>query len=79
MKLFIHGDETLSMETEQEDRTLLIIMALSILGLIDSLYLAYLHSLVAGGGGCPTQDLPGLDCGEVLASEQAELLGIPVA
>ncbi|MCS5659951.1 MAG: vitamin K epoxide reductase family protein [Dehalococcoidia bacterium] len=67
------------METEQEDRSLLIIMALSILGLIDSLYLTYLHSLVAGGGGCPTQNLPGLDCGEVLTSEQAELLGIPVA
>ena len=79
MKLFIHGDEPLSMETEQEDRSLLIIMALSILGLIDSLYLTYLHSLVAGGGGCPTQNLPGLDCGEVLTSEQAELLGIPVA
>ncbi len=79
MKLFIHGDGPLSMETEQEDRSLLIIMALSLLGLIDSLYLTYLHSLVAGGGGCPTQNLPGLDCGEVLASEQAELLGIPVA
>ena len=79
VKLFILGGEPLSMETEQEDRSLLIIMALSILGLIDSLYLTYLHSLVAGGGGCPTQNLPGLDCGEVLPSEQAELLGIPVA
>ena len=79
VKLFILGGEPLSMETEQEDRSLLIIMALSILGLIDSLYLTYLHSLVAGGGGCPTQNLPGLDCGEVLTSEQAELLGIPVA
>ncbi len=67
------------MDTEPEDRALLTIMALSVLGLIDSLYLTYLHHLVAGGGGCPTQNLPGLDCGEVLASEQAELLGIPVA
>ena len=69
----------MNMETEQEDRALLTIMALSILGLIDSLYLTYLHHLVAEGGGCPTQYLPGLDCGEVLASDQSELLGIPVA
>ena len=79
VKLFIHGGEPLNMDTEPEDRALLTIMALSVLGLIDSLYLTYLHHLVAGGGGCPTQNLPGLDCGEVLASEQAELLGIPVA
>ena len=69
----------MNMDTESEDRTLMTIMVLSVLGLIDSLYLTYLHSLVAGGGGCPTQYLPGLDCGEVLASEQAELLGLPVA
>ena len=67
------------MDTESEDRTLMTIMVLSVLGLIDSLYLTYLHHLVSEGGGCPTQNLPGLDCGEVLASEQAELLGIPVA
>ena len=67
------------MDTGQEDRTLTTIMVLSVLGLIDSLYLAYLHHLVAGGGGCPTQNLPGLDCGEVLASQQAEWLGLPVA
>ncbi len=67
------------MDTEQEDRTLTIIMILSIIGLIDSIYLSYLHHLVAGGGGCPTQDLPGLDCGEVLTSDQAVLFGIPVA
>ena len=67
------------MDTEQEDRTLTIIMILSIIGLIDSIYLSYLHHLVAGGGGCPTQDLPGLDCGVVLASDQAKLVGIPVA
>ena len=69
----------MNMDTESEDRTLMTIMALSVLGLIDSLYLTYLHHLVSEGGGCPTQNLPGLDCGEVLASEQAELLGIPVA
>ena len=69
----------MNMDTESEDRTLMTIMVLSVLGLIDSLYLTYLHSLVAEGGGCPTQNLPGLDCGEVLASEQAELLGLPVA
>lgn len=69
----------MNMDTEPEDRALLTIMALSVLGLIDSLYLTYLHHLVAGGGGCPTQNLPGLDCGKVLASEQAEWLGIPVA
>ena len=67
------------METEREDRTLTIIMILSIIGLIDSIYLSYLHHLVAGGGGCPTQDLPGLDCGIALASEQAKFFGIPVA
>ena len=67
------------MDTESEDRTLMAIMVLSVLGLVDSLYLTYLHHLVSEGGGCPTQNLPGLDCGEVLASEQAELLGFPVA
>lgn len=67
------------MEAEKEDRALTIIMILSLIGLIDSIYLSYLHHLVAGGGGCPTQDLPGLDCGIVLASPQAKLLGIPVA
>jgi uncharacterized membrane protein len=79
VKLFIHGGEPLNMDTESEDRSLMAIMVLSVLGLIDSLYLTYLHHLVSEGGGCPTQNLPGLDCGEVLASEQAELLGIPVA
>ncbi len=69
----------MNMDTESEDRTLMTIMVLSVLGLIDSLYLTYLHSLVAGGGGCATQNLSGLVCGEVLASEQAELLGLPVA
>ena len=69
----------MNMDTESEDRTLMTIMALSVLGLIDSLYLTYLHHLVSEGGGCPTQNLPGLDCGEVLASEQSELLGLPVA
>ena len=64
---------------EKEDRALRAIMIISIIGLIDSVYLSYLHHLVAGGGGCPTQDLPGLDCGVVLASEQAKLLDIPVA
>ena len=67
------------METEQEDRTLTIIMILSIIGLIDSIYLSYLHHLVGSGGGCPTQDLPGLESGIVLASEQAQFFGIPVA
>ncbi len=57
----------------------MIIMGLSVLGLIDSLYLSYLHHIVSEGGGCPTQNLPGLDCGEVLASDQAVLFGIPVA
>jgi len=54
-----------------EERTLRIIMLLALVGLADSLYLSYLHYLVAGGGGCPTQDLPGLDCGVVLASAQS--------
>ena len=61
------------MDIEKEDRALRAIMIISIIGLIDSVYLSYLHHLVAGGGGCPTQDLPGLDCGVVLASEQAKL------
>ena len=64
----------MNMDTESEDRSLMAIMVLSVLGLIDSLYLTYLHSLVAGGGACPTQG-----CGKVLTSEQSELLGIPVA
>ncbi|OIR11974.1 MAG: hypothetical protein BEU05_03375 [Marine Group III euryarchaeote CG-Bathy2] len=62
-----------------EERALRIIMLLALAGLADSLYLSYLHSLVAGGGGCPTQELPGLDCGQVLASAQASVLGMPVA
>ena len=57
----------MNMDTESEDRSLMTIMVLSVLGLIDSLYLTYLHHLVSEGGGCPTQNLPGLDCGEVLA------------
>jgi uncharacterized membrane protein len=67
------------MGIEQEDRTLKMIMFLSIVGLIDSIYLTYLHHLVADGGGCPTQNLPGLDCGVVLSSAQSELFGISVA
>ncbi len=69
----------MNMDTESEDKSLMAIMALSVLGLIDSLYLTYLHHLVSEGGGCPTQNLPGLDCGVVLASQQAELLGLPVS
>ena len=49
------------MDVEQEDRTLRIIMIISFIGMIDSIYLSYLHHLVAGGSGCPTQDLPGLE------------------
>ena len=79
VKLFIRTDSLSYMESEKEDQTLMIIMGLSVLGLIDSLYLSYLHHIVSEGGGCPTQNLPGLDCGEVLASDQAVLFGIPVA
>ncbi len=67
------------MDVEQEDRTLRIIMIISFIGMIDSIYLSYLHHLIDGGGGCPTQNLPGLDCGVVLASSQSKLLGFPVA
>ena len=67
------------MSIESEDKTLTRVMFISFLGLIDAIYLSYLHHLVSTGGGCPTQDLPGLDCGVVLASDQAKLLGIPVA
>ena len=50
------------MESGQSEETALrTIMLLALVGLLDSLYLSYLHHLVAGGGGCPTQDLPGLD------------------
>jgi len=62
----------LNMDTESEDRSLMTIMVLSVLGLIDSLYLTYLHHLVSEGGGCPTQNLPGLDCGEVLSAINAK-------
>ena len=69
------------MTIESEDKALKRIMIISFIGLIDAIYLSYLHYLVSTGGGCPTQDLPGLDCGVVLASDQAKLplLGIPVA
>jgi len=67
------------MNIESEDKALKRIMIISFIGLIDAIYLSYLHHLVSAGGGCPTQDLPGLDCGVVLASDQAKLLGIPVA
>ncbi|MEC8948677.1 MAG: vitamin K epoxide reductase family protein [Candidatus Thermoplasmatota archaeon] len=68
------------MESDQSEETVLrTIMLLALVGLLDSLYLSYLHHLVAGGGGCPTQDLPGLDCGQVLASAEANMVGVPVA
>ena len=68
------------MESGQSEETALrTIMLLALVGLRDSLYLSYLHPLVAGGGGCPTQDLPGLDCGQVLASTEANMVGVPVA
>ena len=67
------------MGIESEDRTLKIVMFLSVIGLIDSIYLTYLHHIVADGGGCPTQNLPGLDCGTVLSSAKSELCGISVA
>ena len=63
-----------------EDTALKLVMAAALLGLIDSVYLSYLHHLiVAAGAACPSAGLPGLDCGEVLDSDQAYLLGIPVA
>ena len=64
---------------EGEERALFTIMLLALAGLLDSLYLSYLHRLIAGGGGCPTVNLPGLDCGQVLTSTEASLLGVPVA
>tara|TARA_B100001559_G_scaffold203967_1_gene170839 strand:+ start:242 stop:736 length:495 start_codon:yes stop_codon:yes gene_type:complete len=67
------------MSIESEDKALKWIMFISFIGLIDAIYLSYLHHLVSAGAGCPTQDLPGLDCGVVLASDQAKLLGVPVA
>ena len=67
------------MSIESEDKSLKWIMIISFIGLIDAIYLSYLHHLVSAGAGCPTQDLPGLDCGVVLASDQAKLFGIPVA
>ena len=67
------------MSIESEDKSLKWIMVISFIGLIDAIYLSYLHHLVSTGGGCPTQDLPGLDCGVVLVSDQAKLFGIPVA
>ena len=62
------------MSIESEDKSLKWIMIISFIGLIDAIYLSYLHHLVSAGAGCPTQDLPGLDCGVVLASDQAKLL-----
>ena len=67
------------MSMESEDRSLKIIMFISFIGLIDAIYLSYLHHLISQGAGCPTENLPGFDCGVVLASDQAKLFGIPVA
>ena len=67
------------MSMESEDRSLKFIMFFSFIGLIDASYLSYLHHLISQGAGCPTENLPGLDCGVVLVSDQAKLLGIPVA
>ena len=64
---------------ESEDRSLKFIMFFSFIGLIDASYLSYLHHLISQGAGCPTENLPGLDCGVVLVSDQAKLFGIPVA
>ena len=64
---------------ESEDRSLKIIMFISFIGLIDATYLSYIHHLISQGAGCPTENLPGLDCGVVLVSDQAKLFGIPVA
>ena len=60
---------------KSEETALRTIMLLALVGLVDSLYLSYLHDL----GGCPTVNLLRLDCGQVLASPQATLLGVPVA
>lgn len=63
-----------------EDTALKLILVLSLAGVILSAYLTYLHHLVVElGGACPTRNIPGFDCGDVLVSEQAYLLGIPVA
>ena len=67
------------MSMESEDRSLKFIMFFSFIGLIDASYLSYLHHLISQGAGCPTENLPGLDCGVVLVSDQAKLFGIPVA
>ena len=67
------------MSIESEDKALKRIMFISFIGLIDAIYLSYLHLLISQGAGCPTENLPGLDCGVVLASDQAKLFGIPVA
>ena len=76
--LYVNDDVCL-MSMESEDRSLKIIMLISFIGLIDAIYLSYLHHLISQGAGCPTENLPGLDCGVVLASDQAKLFGIPVA
>ena len=77
--LFICYDNECLMSMESEDRSLKIIMIISFIGLVDAIYLSYLHHLISQGAGCPTENLPGLDCGVVLASDQAKLFGIPVA
>jgi len=57
-----------------EDTALKLVMIAALLGLIDSVYLTYLHHLVVDlGGACPTAGLPGLDCGEVLIWEDGVL------
>lgn len=64
-----------------EDTALILIIVLAVVGTVDAAYLTYLHKIVEEGGGCPTQNLPGLDCGEVLGDERYnKVLGlIPVA
>lgn len=57
-----------------EDAALKIMMVVMVLGIADAAYLTYLEHLIEGGDSCPTESLPGLDCGEVLGSEWAYVL-----
>lgn len=64
-----------------EDTALILIIVLAVVGTVDAVYLSYLHHVIEEGGGCPTQKLPGLDCGKVIGDERFnKVLGIfPVA
>ena len=67
------------MSIESEDKSLKWIMIISFIGLIDAIYLIVFASFSFCRRRLPYSRPSRLDCGVVLASDQAKLFGIPVA